>query len=564
MSLNDLLKTNDLIKRAYDFAKKAHEGQKRKTGEPYIIHPIAAAEHLISWGMLDETTIAAALLHDVAEDTPFTIEDIEREFGPDVTFLVSGVTKLGHVKYRGIEARVENLRKFILALSKDIRVILVKLADRLHNMETLGALPPQKQKRIALETMEIYAPLAYRLGMHHLSGELEDLAFPYIYPKEHEWLIATVKDKYEERALYAERLKPLLETALRANNIPFIRIDSRAKRYTSLYKKLLKYDMDINQIHDLVATRIVVPTVADCYSALGVIHKLYPPVSQRFKDYIALPKPNGYQSIHTTVFGPEKHMTEVQIRTALMHDQAEHGIAAHWAYSQQKDSKAYLRGNAIFADTKSMAWVQQLANWQEHFTNPQEFLDSLKIDFFQDRILALTPRGEVIDLPAGATPIDFAYQIHTDIGNAATGARVNSRIVPLHHKLSSGDMVEIIIQKNKKPSGSWLEFVKTGFARSHIKSALRKKETVLTSPIITKTEFKLTVREHPELLGIITDTITRSHVNVVSLTPTGSDPKSKLLFIKAQLPLLTKDKAEKLQTKLKSIKEVKEISFRFL
>ena len=385
--IKELIKQSSLIKRAYEFSEAAHRGQKRKNGEPYINHSVAASESIAEWG-LDEPTIAAALLHDVAEDTLRTLEDIRKEFGEEIAFLVDGVTKIGRVRYRGIEARVENLRKFILALGQDVRVILVKLADRLHNMRTLAALPPQKQKRIALETMEIYAPLAYRLGMHKLSGELEDLAFPYIYPQEYKWLMATVKEKYEKRAAYAENMRPILETELQKNSIQILKIDSRAKRYTSLYKKLLKYDMDFDQVHDLVATRIIVPTIADCYGTLGVIHKTYPPLPKHFKDYIALPKPNGYRSLHTTVFGPGEKIMEIQIRTPEMQEQAEYGIAAHWAYQQNRESKNYLERRASFADKKELSWIKQLTNWQKNFTNPEEFLQSLKIDFFRDRILA--------------------------------------------------------------------------------------------------------------------------------------------------------------------------------
>src|SRR3972149_8042726 len=314
-------------------------------------------------------------------------------------------------------------------------------------MRTLDSVAPQKQRRIALETMEIYAPLAYRLGMHRLSGDLEDLAFPYIYPQEYKWLRNIVKDKYEERENSAGRLRPQIEAELRKHNIPVIRTDARAKRYTSLYKKLLKYNMDFEQVHDLVATRVIVPTVEDCYAALGVIHNIYPPLPKRFKEYIALPKPNGYQSLHTTIFGPDKKKTEVQIRTPEMHEQAEFGIAANWAYHQNKESKNYARGKASAADKTELTWIKQLSAWQSQFTNPDEFLQSLKIDFFKDRILALTPQGEVIDLPSDSTPVGFAYQIHSDVGDHCVGAKVNGRIFPLDGELRSGDVVEIATQK---------------------------------------------------------------------------------------------------------------------
>lgn len=465
----------NLIRRAFEFSGKAHKEQQRKSGEPYFKHSYETAMKLAEW-RLDDATIAAGLLHDVAEDTPIDLGKVQKEFGEEIAFLVDGVTKLGHLKYRGVRGQAENLRKMILALSQDIRVVLIKLADRLHNMRTLSALPPQKQKRIALETSEIYAPLAYRLGMQNLAGELEDLAFPYLYPQEYKWLVENIKERYEERARYLEKLKPVLEEALRKNNIKVVKIDYRAKRYSSLYKKLKRYDMNLEQIYDLVAKRIIVETVEDCYAALGVIHQLWPPLPGRIKDYIALPKPNGYQSLHTTVFCIDNKPTEFQIRTLKMHEEAENGIAANWLYAQKKGNIDYLERKPTFADKKELAWVEQLRNWQKEFTDPDEFINSLKIDFFKDRIFVITPKGEVKDLPAGSTPVDFAYEIHSDIGDECCGAKVNNRIVPLDRKLQSGDIVEILIQKSKKPSESWLSFVKTELAKKHIKSKVRQKK----------------------------------------------------------------------------------------
>lgn len=554
--LEEIIRSNDFVRRAYEFAKDAHQGQKRKNGDPFFTHSVAAAESIAEWG-LDEPTIAAALLHDVVEDTPRTLEEIKKEFGEETAFLVDGVTKIGMVKYRGIEAKVENLRKFILYLSKDIRVILVRLADRLHNMKTLYAVPQQKQKRIALETMEIYAPLAYRLGMQKLSGELEDLAFPYLYPQEYKWLIENVKERYEEREKYSNRLKPIIESELKKNEIGLVRVESRAKRYTSLYKKLLRYDMNVESIYDLVALRVLVPTLEDCYSALGIIHKLWPPVPHRFKDYIALPKANGYRSLHTTVFGPENRITEIQIKTSEMHQEAEHGIAAHFVYHQAKGSKVYLERAAVIADKKELAWIQQLSNWQHNFTNPEEFLRSLKIDFFKDRILTLTPRGEVIDLPVGATPVDFAYQIHTEVGNHCSGAKVNGKIVPLEHQLKSGDFVEIITQKNKHPSESWLNFVHTGTAKNHIRSALRHSALSFIKREPQLTEFKLSVQDRSGLINEISELINRSHGRIRTVN-------SKLPHLKIECDLLQKEKAEKILTKLKSLREVREANYRFV
>lgn len=552
----EIYTNSDLIRRAYDFAKAAHAGQKRKNGEPYFNHCLAVAESAAEWG-LDEATIIAALLHDTVEDAGCTINDLRNAFGEEATFLVDGVTKISKVRYSGVEAKAENLRKFILYLSRDIRVILLKLADRLHNMKTLYAVPSQKQKRIALETMEIYAPLAYRLGMQKLSGELDDLAFPYLYPQEHKWLIENVKERYEEREKYVQRIKPKIEAELQKNNIPIIRIDSRAKRYTSLYKKLLRYDMNVDSIYDLVALRVIVPVVEDCYAALGIIHKMWPPMPHRFKDYVALPKSNGYRSLHTTVFGPENKITEIQIKTPQMHEEAEHGIAAHFAYQQTKDTKAYLKRAASVADKKELAWIQQLRQWQQSFTNPEEFVQSLKIDFFQDRILTLTPNGEVIDLPVGATPVDFAYQIHSEVGNQCSGAKANGKIIPLNQQLKSGDMVEIITQKNKLPSEAWLSFVRTGVARNHIRAALRKVGTALTKREFKATELKIAVTNRMGLVRDISGVIIRSRARIRSIN---TNPP----IVKVGCDLLTKEKADKLAAKLKRLKGVRSVDYRFV
>ncbi|MCL4437464.1 HD domain-containing protein, partial [Patescibacteria group bacterium] len=389
MTVKELIQKSLIIRKAYEFSEKAHAGQKRKSGEPYFVHPLAAAQSVLDW-KLDETTIAAALLHDVIEDTNTTKEKVLAEFGPEITFLIEGVTKLGNIKYRGVEAKAENLRKMILALSEDLRVVFIKLADRLHNMKTLSALPPQKQKRIALETAEIYAPLAYRLGMQNLSGELEDLAFPYLHPKEYEWLKENIKEEFNKRENYLLKIKPLIEKSLAEKGIIAIAIDFRAKRYSSLYKKLMRYDMDIEKIYDLIAFRIIVSTVEDCYAALGIIHQLWPPLPGRIKDYISMPKPNGYRSLHTTIIGPEEKKIEFQIRTKQMHEENENGIAAHWLYEQNKGFENYTEKKSIKAKTEDVLWVRQLRSWQGKYQdlsdNPEEFLQSMKIDFFADRI----------------------------------------------------------------------------------------------------------------------------------------------------------------------------------
>ncbi len=384
MSVKEFAKKNpeSLIGRAYAFAEKAHTGQKRKSGEPYFNHALATAEILQSWHM-DEATVAAGLLHDTVEDTGVPLETIKKEFGEEVAFLVDGVTKLGHIKYRDNAAlaekgrgktgaltaaalateqsKAENLRKMILALSQDLRVVFIKLADRLHNMQTLAALPPAKQKRVALETDEIYASLAYRLGMHNVSGELQDLAFPYLHPREYEWLLRAAKERFAERSKYLEKIKPQVKKLLKEHDIKPLDIEIRAKRYSSLYKKLLKRDMDIDRVHDLVAMRVIVETLPECYAALGVIHEAWPPLPRRIKDYIAMPKPNAYRSLHTTVIGPDGKRVEFQIRTKEMHDENEYGVAAHWIYKENKDGgvkpfrKKACAGNRVGPAIKTLA-----------------------------------------------------------------------------------------------------------------------------------------------------------------------------------------------------------------
>ena len=464
----------DLIRRSFVFSKKAYGVYKRKSGETYLQHAFETAFKLSQWGM-DAQAIAAGLLHEIIENSSSSLEEVEKEFGEEVAFLVDGVVRLGYLKYRTSEIKqAESLRKMLIAISQDLRVIIIKLADRFHSMKTLNILPLIKQKRIALETSEIYAPLAYRLGMQNLAGELEDLAFPYLYPQEYDWLMGNIKERYEERQKYLKKIQPIIEKSLEENNIKIVKMDFRAKRYSSLYKKLLRYDMDLEQIYDLVALRIIVNNLDDCYAALGIIHQIWPPLPGRIKDYIALPKPNGYRSLHTTVFGLEAKPVEIQIRTEKMHEEVENGIAAHWAYSQKKGTRDYLERRAASADKKELTWVNQLRSWQKEFSDPEEFTKSLKIDFFKDRIFTITPKGEVVDLPAGSTPIDFAYHIHTEIGNQSIGARVNGKIVPIDYQLQSGDMVEILIQRRKGPSESWLKFVKTNYAKKKIKSALRR------------------------------------------------------------------------------------------
>ena len=551
----NFISSSPLAARAYDFAKKAHEGQRRATGEPYINHAVETAKTVSAW-KLDENAIAAALLHDVAEDTNCTLDDVQKEFGDEIVFLVAGITKLGKIKYRGIEAQIENMRKMVLAMAEDIRVVLIKLADRLHNMKTLSVMPNQKQKRIALETAEIYAPLAYRLGMQNLSGHLRDLAMPFLNPKEYGWLLENVKDHYESRVAYLERVKPTIESSLRENGIHQFRIDFRAKRYSSLYNKLLRYNMDIDSIYDLVALRLIVPSVNDCYAALGVIHSLWPPMPGRIKDYIAMPKPNGYRSIHTTVFCFDNKITEFQIRTQQMHEEGEFGIAAHWAYKEHKSSQELIK------NAQELTWVKQLRQWQEHFSDSKQFMESLKIDFFRDRIFVVTPRGEVIDLPAGATPIDFAYRIHTEVGNSCVGAKINGKIVPLEFELRSGDVVHILTQKNKKPSESWLRFAKTAAARDHIRGAVRtQKRTLLGMQPRKIVEFKIAAGDRIGLLKDVCAVFAASKINIVKAQTVST---ASMPLMKIQCEIKETREIEKMLIKLKRLKEIKEVGYRYV
>jgi GTP pyrophosphokinase len=465
----------EVVKNAYQCALKAHQGQKRASGEDYIVHPLAVAS-LLADLKLSSTTIAAGLLHDVADDTEYKLPAIKKEFGTEIAFLVDGVSKLGKIKYRGAERQVENLRKLFLAMAKDIRVALIKFCDRIHNLETLKHLPLEKRHRIAMESAEIYAPLANRLGVGIIKTKLEDLAFPYIFPDEYKDLMAKVKDKYEERIKYLEKIKPMVEKELKKEKIGNFQINYRAKGYFSLYKKLKKYDNDLEKIHDLAALRIVVDSVEDCYRVLGALHKIWHPIPGKMKDYIALPKPNGYKSLHTTVISLDGKITEFQIRTTQMHSEAEFGIAAHWYYSEQKGFKAYIKRKISAPPEKEIAWIKQLKDWLEKSKGlaPEQYLESLKIDFLNNRIFIFTPRGDVIDLPEKATPIDFAYAIHGEVGAHCIGAKVNGKMSALSSPLENGDVVEITTDKKRKPSEDWLRIVKTNFAKTQIKKFLKR------------------------------------------------------------------------------------------
>lgn len=458
----------DLLWLAYEFAEKAHGDDKRFSGEDYIYHPLRTAITLAEM-KLPLPIIIAGLLHDVPEDTDKTINDIRKNFGKDIANMVAGITKLGKIKYRGVERYVENLRKMFIAMAADLRVIVIKFADRLDNLNTLDVHPPHKQTRIARESLEIYAPIANRLGMGELKGQLEDAAFPYVYPKEFEWVKSMITESMSSKQKHLKTVIRIAKQELKKYNIKYLSVHGRTKHIYSLYKKLLRYDRDISRIYDLVAVRVIVNNIADCYTVMGIIHNKFKPVKGRIKDYIAQPKPNGYKSLHTTVFcSDQKEIVEFQTRTEEMHEEAEFGIAAHWHY----DEKGSVQPN------KQFQWVKELANIQKEITTKEKFiesLESLKIDIFQNRIFIFTPKGDVIDLPENATPIDFAYYVHTEIGNKCSGAKVNDEIASLDTKLNSGDVVEIIIDKRrKKPNSDWLKFAKTRLARNKIRQSLKK------------------------------------------------------------------------------------------
>jgi GTP pyrophosphokinase len=459
----------ELVVHAFEFAKEAHEGQERRSGDPYFVHAFETAKTLAHFN-LGAKIVAAGLLHDTCEDAGVTKQKMKKEFGEEIAFLVEGVTKLGTLKYKGVERQVENLRKMFLAMAKDIRVVLIKLADRLHNMKTLEHVRADKQKRIALETMEVYAPIADRLGIGEIKGQLEDLAFPYIYPEEYKKVKDLVKRSYEKKERELAKVKYRIKQELEANNLGDAVINSRVKRLYSVFKKLRKKETwDLTKIYDLIAVRIITKNTEDCYKILGIIHQMWRPLPGRIKDYIALPKLNGYQSLHTTVFAADGKITEIQIRTANMDKEADHGIAAYWAYSESGKLK---KGVPV---QKHLQWVNQLAEWQKDARKSKNFIEDLRIDFFNDRVFCFTPRGDVVDLPEGATVIDFAYAIHGDIGNHASGAMVNSKYVSLNIVLKNGDIVDIKTEKNKEPSIHWLKHAKTSFARRQIKISVKKR-----------------------------------------------------------------------------------------
>jgi GTP pyrophosphokinase len=489
----------DIIRRAYDHSLHYHSGQLRASGEPYLVHPLEVAI-LLAEMRLDTTAIAAGLLHDSVEDTTVTTEQIKEQFGEQVAHIVEGVTKISKIEFASREeAQAENVRKMMLAMVDDIRVVLIKLADRLHNMRTLRHLSPERQVKIAKETLEIYAPLAHRLGMGKVRGELEDLAFPYVDPVGFKMVSDQVEALRKDGERSLAEMAELIRLKLREANVDVLRVDFRIKRMYSIYQKVVKQKITADQMYDLLALRIITHSVNDCYAVLGIIHNAWRPVPGRIKDFIAMPRPNLYQSLHTTVIAENGHPFEVQIRTEEMHKMAEEGIAAHWKY---KDGPISAR------DEQRLAWLRQVVEWQREMADPSEFLSTLKIDLYPEEVYTFTPKGKVVILPREATPIDFAYTVHTEVGHTCVGAKVNGRIVPLRSKLRSGDIVEIMTQTGHNPSRDWLAIVKSSRARQKIKHWLnihqRERAIEIGRKLIDKEarKYRIALKEikEPELL----------------------------------------------------------------
>ncbi len=459
----------DIVKKAYDLACDAHKHQKRESGEPYVTHPVDVAIILAEMGM-DTSTIVAGLLHDVIEDTEYTYEDIKNMFNVEIADLVQGVTKLGKIEYKTKEEQqADNVRKMLLAMAKDIRVIIIKLADRLHNLRTLKFMTKAKQKQKAKETLDIYAPLAHRLGISKIKWELEDLSFRYLHEDEYYELVKEIAEKRVERETYISEIKQDLYKKLEDSEID-CDIDGRPKHFYSIYRKMVNKNKSIEQIFDLTAIRILVNTVKDCYGVLGIVHTIYKPIPGRFKDYIAMPKPNMYQSLHTTVIGPQGKTFEIQIRTFEMHRTAEYGIAAHWKYKEGDNQEE--KENTF---ENKLAWLRDMLEWQKETSDAEEFIEGFKIDLFTDEIFVFTPKGVVINLPSKATPIDFAYRIHTDVGNRCVGAKVNGKIVPLDYNLKTGEIVEVLTSNSAKgPNIDWLNIAKSNQAKSKIRQWFKK------------------------------------------------------------------------------------------
>lgn len=462
----------DLIRKAYVFSAQVHAGQVRQSGEPFLNHPLEVAKILADL-KLDEASICTGLLHDTVEDTLATLEDIEHIFGKDIAMLVDGVTKLSQVQFQSSEdKRAENFRKMLVAMSRDIRVLLVKLADRLHNMRTLQHMPSHKQETVARETLEIYAPLANRLGIHWMKAELEDLSLKYLWPTEFRDLKEKVGITKKERDKFIHEVSSSVRKFLKEAGLKDFEVSGRSKHLWSIYRKMVDKNLSFEEITDLIAFRVLVGTVGQCYEALGYLHAFWKPIPGRFKDYIAMPKPNGYRSLHTTLIGPEGKQIEIQIRTRDMHEVAESGIAAHWKYKETGGEPI----KPAEAESQGFLWLRQLMDWQRELKDPSEFLESVKVDLFADEVYVFTPKGDVIELPRGSTAVDFAFAIHSNVGFHCASAKVNNKIVPLRHVLENGDVCEIVIQKSQVPRKDWLEFVQTSRARNKIRTFIRQRE----------------------------------------------------------------------------------------
>ena len=551
-------KDKEFLKRAFELALRVHKDEKRLSGEDFITHPIAVSLKLAKLKM-DANTIAAGLLHDAVECSPETLKTIKKNFGEELSFLVDGVTKVDRIHATGADRALESVKKMFLAVAEDIRVVIIKLMDRLHNMETVGSLPQEKRERIARETLTLYASIADRLGMWNIKAQLEDLSMKYLYPKEYEYISNEIKKFAPGREKYLKKILRVLEVELKKAEIKPVEINYREKHLYSAWQKLERYEGDWSRISDLIALRIIVPDIKSCYGALGVVHKLWKPVPGKFKDYVALPKPNGYQSLHTSVFTEPRVIVEFQIRTLEMHREAESGIAAHWAYSEAGKPKRGFKSMG-----KKFNWISQLQDWNKELkkenTSSEEFLEALKIDFFKDRIFVLTPKGDVIDLPKGSTPLDFAYHIHSEIGNHASGAKINGRMMSFSWELRSGNVVEIITQKNKKPSVEWLTLVRTALAKSKIRQALRiyPKKSFLSSDK-KLAEIRIYGKNRIGFIKDITSVFAKRKINIQNLISARSGSEE----VPIRVTCVPKDKVEleNIVLRLKKIEGVRKVAF---
>ncbi|MFQ5585510.1 MAG: RelA/SpoT family protein, partial [Thermodesulfobacteriota bacterium] len=502
----------EFIKKAYVFSAMVHQGQSRMSGEPYLNHPLGVA-HILAGMEMDAVTVATGLLHDTVEDTRTSLDDIRGLFGDETATLVDGLTKLSKVTFdHQKEREAENFRKILVAMAKDIRIIVIKLADRLHNMRTLDYLPPERQKKVAQETIDIYAPLAHRLGIGWVKMELEELAFKYLNPVEHSMILTKLAKEDDERQRYIHEVKEVIEKKLAEHGLKAV-VSGRSKHLYSIYKKIEHERVDLEHIYDIVGFRIIVDTIKECYETLGIVHSAWKPIPGRFKDYIALPKSNMYQSIHTAVIGPHQERMEVQIRTHDMHRVAEDGIASHWRYKGGV--------SADHEEEKQFGWLRQLLDWQKEMKDAGEFIETLKVDLFPDDVFVFTPMGDIKELPVGATVIDYAYAIHTDIGDRCTGARVNGKVVPLHYRLRNGDMVEVTTSQNHNPSKEWLKYAVTSRAKTKIRQWIKTEERTRSIALgreICEKEFKKHGLDFNEMLtsGEI-ERISREGLGIASL-----------------------------------------------